>query len=62
MNINRHEWVAQATRLSRSATGRTEWKGRYYWKGTPEKVRVPSQFRTASRRSAQAGGLCYPTD
>ncbi len=54
------KWVAQATRLSRPATGRTEWKERLYCNQAPKKAHALFPFRTASRRSGQASGLCYP--
>ena len=54
------KWVARATRLCRSATRRPAraWlrraKGRSHW------LAMPFPFRPASRRTAQASGLCYP--
>jgi len=52
--------VAQATRLSRPATGRTEWKERPHWKQTFRNIRPLSSLRATGRRSGQASGLCYP--
>jgi len=60
LEFRRQEWVAQAIRLCRPATGRTERGGRSLGKLPVEKVRTPSSFRAAGRRSAQAGRLCYP--
>jgi len=54
------KWVARATRPCRSATRRPERArlprafGRLHWLG------MPGPFRPASRRTAQASGLCYP--
>ena len=56
-------WVAQATRLCRPATGRTEWERRWLWKPAREKVlEALSPLQAARRRPAQASGLCYPPD
>jgi hypothetical protein len=56
------EWAAQATRLCRPATGRMEWEGRWHWKQPQWEVLAFSLFRAAGRRSAQASGLCYPSE
>ena len=56
----RVEWVAQATRLCRPATGRTAGEGGWHWNQAPGKVHPLSPFRAAGRRPAQASGLGSP--
>src|SRR5690606_6135602 len=59
IRISHQVWVAQATRLCRPATGRTEWKELTLFRNS-QCVSISLTFRAASRRSAQAGRLFHP--
>ncbi len=52
--------VARATRPFRSATRRPEDRGGFFQKARLYCLRARFPFRPASRRAAQASGLCYP--
>ena len=54
------KWVEQATRLFRSATRRPEACDTRTEKACPYWLAASSPCRPASRRTAQASGLCYP--
>src|SRR5213594_2916344 len=54
------KWVARATRPFRSATRRPERARLSPAEGWPYSLPMRSPFRPASRRTAQASGLCYP--
>jgi len=54
------KWVARATRPFRSATRRPERARLSPAEGSPYSLPMRSPFRPASRRTAQASGLCYP--
>src|SRR5437867_6800708 len=54
------KWVAWATRPFRSATRRPERARLSPAEGCPYSLPMRSPFRPASRRTAQASGLCYP--
>jgi len=54
------KWVARATRLCRSATRRPERARLPHAIGRPDWLAMRCPFRPASRRTAQASGLCYP--
>src|SRR5205823_13673628 len=54
------EWVARATRLLRLATRRPELRIATSRKGHPHWLEPLLPLRPASRRTAQAGRLCYP--
>jgi len=51
--------VARATRPPRSATRRTEWRGRTNQSASHRMIRCVQPFRPAGRRAAQASRLCY---
>src|SRR6266536_4886765 len=55
------KWVERATRLLRSATRRPERRNATLQKGRPHWLEPLLPFRPASRRTAQAGRLCYRT-
>ena len=54
------KWVARATRPCRSATRRPEPCGAGREQARLDWRETRSPFRAASRRAAQASGLCYP--
>src|SRR5437867_443903 len=54
------KWVARATRPFRPATRRPERARLSPAEGCPYSLPMRSPFRQASRRTAQASGLCYP--
>ena len=54
------KWVARAARPFRSATRRPERARLSPAEGCPCSLPMRSPFRPASRRTAQASGLCYP--
>src|SRR5207249_12269753 len=54
------KWVARATRLFRSATRRPERARLSPAEGCRYSLPMRSPFGPASRRTAQASGLCYP--
>ena len=54
------KWVEQATRLFRSATRRPEGRDARIGKARAHWLVAFFPFRPASRRTAQASGLCHP--